>query len=590
MPTTIEQFAIATVALAIALIVVVVVQRRWPRDESVDSLVLLYRRWAARGRVGFGTQPATRERPTPVVERRQRPAGPRASKEELLRAASERRAAERASSAAEDVASRPPTRKAKPPAKKTPAAKKKSPPRKAVRKPPARRPKAAGRDVSVPPEPETEKVPDVELIEPAHESGPLREAEAMTDEQPDQIETPATDEQAAPSEVEQEGRRRWLRRRRRREGDEEPLAEPAAPGMAEAPAPPPQDERPVLPPEPAERAREPAPQPAPVTPAAAEITGEHVPLATAQEHERTGEPKILLRQRFRRGRRRTRERLGAEMREAFTGGATPEAFDRLEDALVAADVGVATTAALVDGLRDRIGLADTTLANALRDVMVAQLQDADRRLRLVKGKVSVWVVVGVNGTGKTTTIAKLAARARDLGIPVSLAAADTFRAAAVEQLSEWGRRLGVEVIKQGQGADPGAVVFDAIANAKASGKRLLIVDTAGRLHTRKPLMEELQKVVRVIERDDDAVIAEALLVIDATTGQNGIAQAKAFKDAVAVTGLALAKLDGSAKGGITFAVERELGVPVKAVGVGESEKDLVPFDPTTFVEALVGED
>ena len=264
------------------------------------------------------------------------------------------------------------------------------------------------------------------------------------------------------------------------------------------------------------------------------------------------------------------------MREAFTGGATPEAFDRLEEALVAADVGVATTAALVDELRERIGLSDKTLPRVLRDEMVKQLSESDRRLHLVRGKVSVWVVVGVNGTGKTTTIAKLGARARDLGLPVALAAADTFRAAAVEQLSEWGRRLGVEVVKQDQGADPGAVVFDALAHAKATGKRLLIVDTAGRLHTRKPLMDELQKVFRVIERDEGAVIAETLLVIDATTGQNGIAQAKAFKDAVPVTGLALAKLDGSAKGGITFAVERELGVPVKAVGVGESEKDLDP--------------
>lgn len=318
---------------------------------------------------------------------------------------------------------------------------------------------------------------------------------------------------------------------------------------------------------------------------------DHMPLATSEREGRGSEPKILLRQRFRRGLKRTRERLGAEMREAFTGGATPEAFDKLEDALVAADVGVATTATLVDGIRDRIGLSDKTLPKALKEIMVGQLaEESDRRLHLVRGKVAVWVVVGVNGTGKTTTIAKLAARARDLGIDVCIAAADTFRAAAVEQLAEWGKRLSVEVIDQGQGADPGAVVFDAIARAKATGKRLLIVDTAGRLHTRKPLMDELQKVFRVVERDDDAVVAECLLVIDATTGQNGIAQAKAFKDAVSVTGLALAKLDGSAKGGIAFAVERELGVPVKAVGVGERERDLVPFEPDLFVEALVGED
>jgi fused signal recognition particle receptor len=320
-------------------------------------------------------------------------------------------------------------------------------------------------------------------------------------------------------------------------------------------------------------------------------SGDHVPLATDDERpkERT-EPKLLLRQRFRRGLKRTRDRLGAELREAFTGGATPEAFDRIEESLVAADVGAATATTVTDQLRDQIGLSDTTLAGAVRDVMVAQLADADRRLRLVRGRLSVWVVVGVNGTGKTTTIAKLAARAKDLGVPVSLAAADTFRAAAVEQLAEWGRRLDVPVTKQSQGADPGAVVFDAIAHAKANGHRLLIVDTAGRLHTRKPLMDELQKVIRVIERTEDATIAECLLVIDATTGQNGIAQAKAFKDAVSVTGLTIAKLDGTAKGGIAFAVEKELGVPVKAVGVGEREKDLVPFEPKAFVDALIGED
>jgi fused signal recognition particle receptor len=175
-------------------------------------------------------------------------------------------------------------------------------------------------------------------------------------------------------------------------------------------------------------------------------------------------------------------------------------------------------------------------------------------------------------------------------VSVSLAAADTFRAAAIEQLDEWGRRLEVPVVKQSQGADPGAVVFDAIAHARANDHRLLIVDTAGRLHTRKPLMDELQKVIRVIEREADATIAECLLVVDATTGQNGIAQAKAFKDAAAVTGLAIAKLDGTAKGGIAFAVEKELGVPVKAVGVGENAKDLVPFDPGAFVDALIGSD
>jgi fused signal recognition particle receptor len=177
-----------------------------------------------------------------------------------------------------------------------------------------------------------------------------------------------------------------------------------------------------------------------------------------------------------------------------------------------------------------------------------------------------------------------------LGIKTCLAAADTFRAAAVEQLEEWGRRIDVPVIRQDQGADPGAVVFDAIAHAKAQNLNLVIVDTAGRLHTRKPLMDELKKVLRVVDRTDDAVLTECLLVIDATTGQNGITQAQAFKEAAGVTGLVLAKLDGTAKGGVVFAVEQELEVPVKAVGTGEHFRDLVPFEPEAFVDALIGED
>jgi fused signal recognition particle receptor len=484
------------------------------------------------------------------------------------------------------------------PATKRPAAKKKTTPRTTAAgagrardtipppKPITRKQRAAAE-----PAPEPEATPDAaSVLNQGPEEPPMTERE----QRPDDAEQPA-DEQAPDGRApEEEPRRRRFLRRRRGETEapaEAPPDRPSAPAtVAPVEIAPPVDERITAPPLDAEEPEPVAAAPVPAPPPAAEHDGDHVPLAAASDTARTGEPKILLRQRFRRGLRRTRDRLGAEMREAFTGGATPESFDRLEDALVAADVGVATTAALVDDLREQIGLSDTTLSRALRDAMVKQLSEADRRLQLVRGKLSVWVIVGVNGTGKTTTIAKLGARARDLGLPVALAAADTFRAAAVEQLSEWGRRLGVEVIQQGQGADPGAVVFDALAHAKATGKRLLIVDTAGRLHTRKPLMDELQKVFRVIERDEGSVIAETLLVIDATTGQNGISQAKAFKDAVPVTGLALAKLDGSAKGGITFAVERELAVPVKAVGVGEGEKDLVPFDPETFVDALVGED
>jgi len=303
------------------------------------------------------------------------------------------------------------------------------------------------------------------------------------------------------------------------------------------------------------------------------------------------EPKLALRQRFRQGLRKTRQKFTRDMREVFGGGATDEAFDALEEALVAADVGVATATALTDDLRRRRAeLAEGVVPPTLKEAMVARLSGVDRRLRLSRDRTSIWVVCGVNGTGKTTSIAKLAARSKSLGIKTCLAAADTFRAAAVEQLEEWGRRVDVPVIRQDQGADPGAVVFDAIAHAKAQHLNLVIVDTAGRLHTRKPLMDELKKVLRVIERTDDAVLTECLLVIDATTGQNGITQAQAFKDAAGVTGLVLAKLDGTAKGGVVFAVEQDLGVPVKAVGTGEHFRDLVPFEPEAFVDALIGED
>lgn len=635
MPDTIEQLGILTVMIALAIIAFTVMQRRRTDDDPTDALIVLWRRWAARGKLEL---PRGESAAVALAESPAEPAVPARPKPKVL--LERESAAARAKARPTRAKPAPGTSRAakggaRPKAVAKPKAAAKS---KAAAKPKAKKPASSKKGTPVRP---PEVVADVEATPVAAtvlNQGP--EEPPMSDPQQPQDEQTRDDEPSAEAEPR---RRRFLRRRRG-----EPVTAPGEPPSATSPSPttepaPPADaptgppatiEPPAGPPTAAAHppteteaaATEPEPEPvvgaepsegsapqddadapalsrrerreqrraeaaaATTTPPPVASDADHVPLATAEERQRSGEPKILLRQRFRRGLRRTRERLGAEMREAFTGGATPEAFDRLEEALVAADVGVATTAALVDDLRERIGLSDTTLPRELRDVMVKQLSEADRRLHLVRGKVSVWVIVGVNGTGKTTTIAKLGARARDLGLPVALAAADTFRAAAVEQLSEWGRRLGVEVIKQDQGADPGAVVFDALAHARATGKRLLIVDTAGRLHTRKPLMDELQKVFRVIERDESAVIAETLLVIDATTGQNGISQAKAFKDAVPVSGLALAKLDGSAKGGITFAVERELGVPVKAVGVGESEKDLIPFDAESFVDALVGED
>jgi len=213
--------------------------------------------------------------------------------------------------------------------------------------------------------------------------------------------------------------------------------------------------------------------------------------------------------------------------------------------------------------------------------------DADRSLTLRDGRTDVWLLVGVNGAGKTTTAAKLATRAIADGHSVLFAAADTFRAAAADQLAMWGERLGVEVIRGQEGGDPGAIAFDAVQAAEARSIDLVLVDTAGRLHTKVNLMAELEKVRRVVERSPDA-LSEVLLVLDATTGQNGLAQAQRFADDIGVTGVVLTKLDGTAKGGIVLAIESELGVPVKLVGVGEQPDDLVPFDPAQFAAALVG--
>jgi fused signal recognition particle receptor len=299
-------------------------------------------------------------------------------------------------------------------------------------------------------------------------------------------------------------------------------------------------------------------------------------------------------------RRRFRERLGRS-RTAFSRGLAgllargPDdetAWEELEAALLGADVGVATTTELIERLRGRAkGAAD------LRELLRAELLDAvgsdDRSLNLdfipEAERPGVVLVVGVNGTGKTTTCGKLALALSEEGKQTVLAAADTFRAAATEQLVLWGERVGAQVVRHQQGADPAAVAFDALASARAKHADVLLVDTAGRLHTKTNLMEELKKIRRVLEREGGQV-REVLLVLDATTGQNGLAQAKQFTEAVGVTGLVLTKLDGTAKGGIVVAVQRELGIPVKLVGLGEGAHDLAPFDPEAFVDALLAED
>ena len=270
------------------------------------------------------------------------------------------------------------------------------------------------------------------------------------------------------------------------------------------------------------------------------------------------------------------------------GTVDPATWDELEDALVLADVGVDLASSLLDAVRRRAaesGVDDADrILGLLKEEMLGRLDGADRTLA-TGGSPSVWLFVGVNGVGKTTTIGKLGRRQVADGHRVVLAAGDTYRAAAADQLSLWAERVGVTVVRGTEGADPGSVVFDAVEHAAAQGADLVLADTAGRVHTRQNLMDELSKVRRVAEKGAGTV-TETLLVLDAITGQNGLVQARQFTEAADVTGLVLTKLDGSAKGGIVLAVEAELGLPVKLVGVGEGPDDLLPFDPADFVDAL----
>jgi fused signal recognition particle receptor len=279
-----------------------------------------------------------------------------------------------------------------------------------------------------------------------------------------------------------------------------------------------------------------------------------------------------------------KEGLGARVKEIFKHGAGDQTWKELEDLLVKADVGPSASTDLVS--RIKVDYAPGSDAAALLADEIVGVLGTDEPLDLPRDRTGVVMVVGVNGTGKTTTIGKLAKRLVGEGMQVSIAAADTFRAAAAEQLEVWAERAGAHVVGQDRGADPGAVAFDAVKSATARGADVLIVDTAGRLHTATPLMDELGKVKRVIETAG-AKVDETLLVLDAQTGQNGIAQALAFTEAVEVTGVVLTKLDGSAKGGIVLAVREQLGVPVRFVGVGEGPDDLRPFEAQLFAERLL---
>jgi len=308
----------------------------------------------------------------------------------------------------------------------------------------------------------------------------------------------------------------------------------------------------------------------------AELLGDEV--TEADEPERTG-----FFSRMRDSLAKSRRALTAELASAAFDASDDEAWERLEEALIAGDVGVPATAELVRRLEAR-GLTGN-LQEPLVDEVEALFGEPPRLA--LDGSPSVILVVGVNGTGKTTTIGKLARKLSEHGRSVLVGAADTFRAAAEEQLEIWAERAGSDFVGAPRGADPAAVAFDAVEAARARGHDVVIVDTAGRLHTQSNLMAELEKVRRVIEGRIEDAPHETLLVVDATTGQNGLQQARLFGDAVGVTGVALTKLDGSARGGVAIAIAVELGLPVKLVGVGEGVDDLRPFDAADYARALI---
>jgi len=272
-------------------------------------------------------------------------------------------------------------------------------------------------------------------------------------------------------------------------------------------------------------------------------------------------------------------------------GIDQQTWDDLEEALIRADVGVRLTGTVLDELRTRMKAEGLTTSQQLLDELKAELKEmlaeGDRSMGFEPGQTNVWLFVGVNGVGKTTSIGKVGHRERANGRKVVMAAGDTFRAAAAEQLGLWAERSGADLVRSAEGADPSSVIFDAVERAASRNADLVLADTAGRLHNKVNLMAELKKVRRVAERPPGK-LQEILLVIDATTGQNGLVQAKEFTDAVGVTGIVLTKLDGTAKGGIALAIQAELGIPIKLVGLGESAEDLVDFDPEEFVEALFG--
>ncbi len=294
--------------------------------------------------------------------------------------------------------------------------------------------------------------------------------------------------------------------------------------------------------------------------------------------------------RLKEGLTKTRKGLIEKVESIFTGRKIDnETIEELEEILITSDIGIKATAEIVDFLRDKASRGEIRDLDNIKQYLKAEMAailGEPRPLAIPERRPFVILAVGVNGVGKTTTIGKLSGRLTSEGRTVLLAAADTFRAAATEQLEIWAKRTGAQIVKHQSGADPAAVAFDAIEASKARNIDAVIIDTAGRLHTKSPLMEELKKIKRAIEKAMPGAPHEVLLVVDATTGQNALRQAEMFMSAIGVTGIALTKLDGTARGGIVFAIKKELGIPVKLIGVGEAIDDLRDFDPVQFVEAL----
>ena len=290
---------------------------------------------------------------------------------------------------------------------------------------------------------------------------------------------------------------------------------------------------------------------------------------------------------------KTRDNISAGIDSIFSGFSKidDDFYDELEETLIMGDLGIDTTLKIIEDLKKRVKEAHIKEPEQCRELLINIIRDQmllDEHAYDFEDRKSVVLVIGVNGVGKTTSIGKLASQLKNNNKKVLLAAADTFRAAAIEQLEEWSNRAGVDIIAQSEGSDPAAVIYDALAAAKSRGSDVLLCDTAGRLHNKKNLMDELKKINRIIDREYPDAYRENLIVLDGTTGQNALAQAKQFKEVADITGIILTKLDGTAKGGVVLAVKSEVDVPVKLIGVGEQMEDLQDFDSKSFVDALFG--